>query len=224
MGKAQVWKKSAQIFKLLSRVRLHLLPVPKLQKLKTKTFCLSELIIFDSVIKKAIEDKKFSPAEWSKSTGKCFCNRNSFSILSVVGAIGNKTQTDVYLLYGKNFQDKANMEQLPKLFAPMFIKKYYNLYAVNLNGTIYVLEGPDSGGKNVMQKITPSFSEKMDACRRNSELQAQLDGLLVPQQGLNLGGTFNDTIQPSVCASTLWRGNTTLGMLKERTFAVYIFD
>lgn len=128
-------KRATRAFKLLSKVRMHLLPVAIFKQLKTKTTCLSKLENFDAVIQKAIEDKKVPPAEWNKSAGNRFCNQNSYSIMSIGGVVNNKVSADAYLLHGKYFQDKAKKASLQTL-APTFLKKYYNLHAINLNGTV----------------------------------------------------------------------------------------
>ena len=126
--------------------------------------------------------------------------------------------------YKKNTLVKENMESVSKL-APMvvkkFIKKHHNRHAVNLNGTIYVLGGPDSGGKNVVQKFTPGISEKWT---RVGEIPSFRSGYAVCSflsRIYILGGTFSDH-DPAhcLCFDPLTGEHDRLpGTMRERRFA-----
>ena len=140
---------------LLSKVRLHLLPVVTLKQLKMKNNCLSKLENFDSIIEKAIEHKKVISSEWNSSTGNRFCNQDEYAILRIGGIVNRDISSEALLLHGENFQCKSKL--------PPLISGVNGCHAINLNGTIYVLGGFSRDFEvNLVQKFTPGISESWD--------------------------------------------------------------
>ena len=141
--------------KLLTTIRLHLLPIVSLKELTQSANFFSQFHAFKAAVEKTIGNKQLNPNQFGVYTEHRFCSHACYSILSIGGSFNNNIGTNVFKLSGKKF---SNLTELPYLE-----KSQASCHAVNVNGTIYVLGGiSDDCGDNVVQKFTPGVSEKWE--------------------------------------------------------------
>ena len=172
--------------KLLSKVRLHLLPVFALKELKQSSAQFSKIKSFETTVEQAIINKQLNSNV--NLCGHRLSTLDKHSILCIGKCSETNTNTNVFQISGEKLEQ---VTELPHLEGNQSAST-----AVNVNGTIYVVGGfRRELGERLIHKFTPGLS---DSWKIAGSFPNYVDGFgacCLLDKIYILGGKFNDHSQ-----------------------------